>query len=128
MCMSAMMAKDRVLLEKLMESTREFIEGGRKGWNKEVTTRVGLPLLEGITHYFDGDYSSAVSSLAPIMDDLQESIQGSKAQKDVFRQILLQAAVESGKKEDIAVAKQVLSRQLEESGLPNHKPVNKRIL
>merc|ERR1719430_1678264 len=127
MCMSAGMAKDRVLLEKLMESVREFIKGGRKGWNKEVTTRVGLPLLEGITQYFDGDYSSAVTSLSPIMDDLQQSIEGSKAQKDVFRQILLQAAVESGKKEDIAVAKQVLSRQLEESGLPNHKPVNKRI-
>merc|ERR1712226_1544706 len=101
-----------------------LMAGGRKGWNKEVTARVGLPLLEGITKYFDGDYSGAVGSLAPVMEEVQETIQGSRAQKDVFRQVLLQAAVKSGTKADLARAKQVLDSQLQESGLENHKAVN----
>ena len=37
----------------------------------------------------------AVELLAPIMTDLQGCIQGSWAQKDVFRQILLDACIRS---------------------------------
>lgn len=61
-----------------------------------MTARVGVPLVEGITHYMDGEYSSAVQTLAPIMSELQGSIQGSRAQKDIYAQILLHAAARSG--------------------------------
>ena len=61
-----------------------------------MTARVGVPLVEGITQYMDGEYSSAVQTLAPIMSELQGSIQGSRAQKDIYAQILLHAAARSG--------------------------------
>merc|ERR1712210_238550 len=89
---------------------------------------VGVPLLEGITQYFDRDYSKSVATLAPIMGELQTKIQGSRAQKDVFRQILLSSAIKSGAKADLAQAKQVLAKELEESGLEAHKAVNQRII
>ena len=42
----------------------------------------------------------AVEVLAPIMTELQSCIQGSWAQKDVFRQILLDACIRSGDDDD----------------------------
>ena len=47
----------------------------RVGWNKEVTTKVGIPLVEGITHYMNAEYDEAVQKLAPIMPELQQKIQ-----------------------------------------------------
>ena len=28
-----------------------------QGWNKEVVTRLGVDLMEGITEYFSGEYT-----------------------------------------------------------------------
>ena len=47
----------------------------RIGWNKEVTSKVGIPLVEGITHFMDAEYNEAVDKLAPIMPELQTKIQ-----------------------------------------------------
>ena len=144
-CFGTLLADDRDTHRKLLESVHDYLDGQRSGWNKEVTQRVGLPLLEGITQYFDRDYSKSVATLAPIMTEVQTKIQGSRAQKDVFRQILLSAAIKSGAKADLAQAKQVglisskrhldwyiyhqvLAKELEESGLENHKAVNQRIM
>ena len=62
-----------------------------------MTASVGIPLVEGITQYMDGEYTAAVQSLAPIMSELQAKIQGSRAQKDIYAQILLHSAARSGK-------------------------------
>ena len=35
-----------------------------QGWNKEVTEKVGISLMEGITEFFAGDYNNAVEHLA----------------------------------------------------------------
>jgi hypothetical protein len=107
MCFASLLGGARAQHEELLDSVRDLLRGGRKGWNREVTERVGLPLLEGITAYFDGDYRGAVAVLAPAMPELQAKLQGSRAQKDVFRQILLSAAVHSGSKADLALAQQV---------------------
>ena len=143
-CFATLLADDRETHGKLLESVHDYLESQRTGWNKDVTQRVGLPLMEGITQYFDGDYGKSVATLAPIMGELQTKIHGSRAQKDVFRQILLSAAIKSGAKADLAQAKQVrlfegrhvellvehqvLAKELEESGLEGHKEVNQRIM
>merc|ERR1711953_20140 len=127
-CFATLLADDRETHGKLLESVHDYLESQRTGWNKDVTQRVGLPLMEGITQYFDGDYGKSVATLAPIMGELQTKIHGSRAQKDVFRQILLSAAIKSGAKADLVQAKQVLAKELEESGLEGHKEVNQRIM
>jgi len=128
MCFASLLGGDRAAHGRLMDSVREFLQGDRTGWNREVTQRVGLPLLEGITQYFDGDYSGAVATLGPVMEELQTKLQGSRAQKDVFRQILLSAAIKSGSKADLAHAKQVLAKELQTNGSEEHKAVNQRML
>ena len=56
------------------------------------------------------------------MGELQTKIHGSRAQKDVFRQILLSASIKSGAKADLAQAKQVRLFKLEASWLVGWTP------
>ena len=63
-------------------------------------TKLGVQLVQGITSYFDGDYNKSVDLLSGIMAELQTVIQGSTAQKDVFRQILLDACIRSDDYDD----------------------------
>ena len=107
---------------------RDFIDDNRKGWNKEVVTKVGVDLCEGIIAYFDQDYNKSVDQLSKIMNDLQNWIQGSQAQKDIFRQILLDACIKSGSKSNQALAREILDKRLVELKLKNHSPVNQQFL
>jgi len=84
--------------------------------------------LEGITEYFNGDYNKSVDLLSGIMQDLQTSIQGSWAQKSIFRQILLDACVKSGSPTNLALARDILDKQLVEKKIKNHTPANQRLL
>ena len=74
-CFTSLLAGDRAANEKLLDNMREFIAGDRKGWNKEVTAKVGVPLVEGITAFADGDYDKSVDLLQPIMSDVLTMIQ-----------------------------------------------------
>ena len=40
-----------------------------------MTSRVGIPLVEGINKFMDGDYKEAVSILGPIIPELMQKIQ-----------------------------------------------------
>jgi len=125
----SLLVGDKQANDKLLDNMREFVSSSsRVGWNKEVTTKVGIPLLEGITHYMDAEYNEAVQKLAPIMDELQQKIQGSKAQKDIFRQILLHAAVRSNIKENVDLAVDILNQRMVDSKLDKHGPLNQRFL
>eukprot|EP00092_Neocalanus_flemingeri_P050826 GFUD01058873.1.p2 GENE.GFUD01058873.1~~GFUD01058873.1.p2 ORF type:complete len:139 (+),score=44.54 GFUD01058873.1:59-418(+) len=107
---------------------REYIRGDRKGWNKEATEKVGLPLMEGITEFFAGDYGKAVQTLSPVMPDVQKLIQGSGAQKDIFQQILLHSCVRSGTPGDLALAQEILDQKLVSRKIKTHTPLNQRFL
>eukprot|EP00088_Acartia_fossae_P008287 TRINITY_DN1394_c0_g1_i1.p1 TRINITY_DN1394_c0_g1~~TRINITY_DN1394_c0_g1_i1.p1 ORF type:complete len:490 (+),score=141.39 TRINITY_DN1394_c0_g1_i1:52-1521(+) len=124
----SLLAGDRAANTKLLENMREYVGGDRQGWNKDVTSNVGIPLVEGITHFMDAEYAEAVEKLAPVMPELQKKIQGSKAQKDIFRQILLHAAVKSNTKENIDLAMDILNNRLVEAKLEKHAPLNQRFL
>jgi len=125
---TSLMAGDREANNKLLDNMREYIKDERTGWNKNVTTSVGIPLVEGINNYMDGEFNAAVDKLAPIMPELQQKIQGSKAQKDIFRQILLHAAVKSGDKANFNLVNETLAQALQDSNLQHHKPINQRFL
>ena len=99
-----------------------------QGWNKEVTEKVGLPLMEGITEFFAGDYTKAVEILNPVMPDVQEMIQGSGAQKDIFQQILLHSCVRSGTPGDLAIAREMMDQKLVRRKIKEHTPLNKRFM
>jgi len=127
-CFTNLMAGDSVANTKLMDNMREYIKGDRKGWNKDVTEKVGVPLLEGITEFFAGDYSKAVQTLSPIIPEVERCIQGSGAQKDIFQQILLHACAKSGTPGDLAIAREIMDTKLVSRKIKNHTPLNQRFI
>ena len=40
-----------------------------------MTSRVGVPLLQGITAFFDGEYDRAVELLQPVMQEALQKMQ-----------------------------------------------------
>ncbi len=52
--------------------------------------------------------------------------QGSKAQKDIFRQILLHAAAKSNTKQNLDLAMDILNNRLVEAKVKEHTPLNQR--
>ena len=99
-----------------------------QGWNKEVTAKVGLPLMEGITEFFAGDYAKAVEILNPVMPDVQKMIQGSGAQKDISQQILHHSCMKSGTPGDLAIAREMMDQKLVRRKIKEHTPLNKRFM
>ena len=91
-------------------------------------TEVGIDLMEGITAFFNADYDTSIKLLQGIMPKLQSSIQGSWAQKSIFRQILIEACIRSGSQAHLALARDILDQNMVERNLKAPTPANQRIL
>jgi tetratricopeptide (TPR) repeat protein len=79
-----------------------------KGWRAEATAEVLLPLCEGMIGYQAGDYDKATDLFWPIRNDIS-TIGGSHAQRDLFAQIICDAAARSSK---LPVARSLLSERV----------------
>ena len=93
-----------------------------------MTEKVGVPLMEGITEFFTGDYRAAVSTLSQVMPDVQRLLNGSTAQKDIFQQILLHSCVRSGTQGDLSIARNIMQEKLVHRKIQQHTPLNKRFM
>jgi tetratricopeptide (TPR) repeat protein len=90
---------------------QEYLAGLRarlRPGRPSVLSDVGIPLVEGLIAYTQGDYARVVERLHPIRERIIE-IGGSHAQRELFADILLDAALQTGAYEvagDILDAKQ----------------------
>jgi tetratricopeptide (TPR) repeat protein len=91
-----------------LDSMAAFAEQGR-GWRAEATRDVLIPLCEGIIAYEAGDHDKAVDLLWPRRHDIV-SIGGSHAQRDLFAQIICDAAVRSSRRH---VARSLLGERVQ---------------
>lgn len=80
--------------EALLASLEAFTK--EVGTEAEVTRDVGLPLCRAILAHRRGDYGAAVDALLPHRAALTR-IGGSRAQRDVFEQLLIDAAAKAGR-------------------------------
>ncbi len=78
----------------MLDSLRVLAANGRTA-TAEVTRDVGLALCEAIAAHRAGDYAKTVTWLAPRRERLQ-AIGGSHTQREVFQQLLADAATRSG--------------------------------
>jgi|TARA_B100002003_G_scaffold120826_1_gene111515 tetratricopeptide (TPR) repeat protein len=85
------------LADQLLQNMRAFAATG-DGTLVTAYRAVGIPLCEAILAYRRGEYERAVALLSPIRHDLQ-LIGGSHAQRDLFYQIMLDAAHRAGRKD-----------------------------
>ncbi len=77
--------------QKHVQSMVEMSADG-DSWRPETTRKILIPLCEGMIAYEQGDYGKACDILWPMRNDLT-ALGGSHAQRDLFAQILCEAAV-----------------------------------
>ncbi|MEJ7813488.1 MAG: tetratricopeptide repeat protein, partial [Gemmatimonadaceae bacterium] len=103
--MALVAARDDAAAGRFLESCERFAAAGA-GTEAAVMADVGLPLARGAWAHRRGVYGEAVDLLLPIRSRVRE-IGGSHAQRDVFEQMLIDAAWRAGQ---LATALEELDR------------------
>uniref|UniRef100_A0A4W4EZM9 Tetratricopeptide repeat protein 38 n=1 Tax=Electrophorus electricus TaxID=8005 RepID=A0A4W4EZM9_ELEEL len=90
--------KDMHGTQRLLDSLRELAR--EPGENKELqlATTVGLPMCQALVEYGQGNYSRTVELLKPLRYRFV-ALGGSDAQRDIFNQLLIHAAMKSEDKQ-----------------------------
>ena len=83
-------------VERMLDSMRAF--AGGSATEQTVMRSAGVALGEAIAHWYRGDYAAVVDVLAPVRYRLP-LIGGSHAQRDLFHQLLIAAALACGRHE-----------------------------
>ena len=83
---------------------------------------VVVPLMEGLHAFARGDYGEAVAKITPVDERIIE-VGGSHAQREVFHDTLLEAALRSGEPER---ARPLLERRLDKRPNPGRHWVEAR--
>ncbi len=96
---------------KHIESMAAF-SAQEKGWRAEATRNILIPLCEAIIANEAGEYDKAIDLLWPVRHEIV-SIGGSHAQRDLFAQIMCDAAVHSSR---LAIARSLLSERVMSRG------------
>lgn len=79
-----------------------------QGWRAEATKNVLIPLCEGMVAYEEGSYGKACDMLWTVRNEIAV-IGGSHAQRDLFAQIICDAAL---KAQNLPVARSLLSERV----------------
>jgi hypothetical protein len=83
------------LVDSLVEDMHRFGEG--HGVVGAVTRTIGAPVAEAMAAHRRGDYDRVIDLMWPVRRDLHQ-VGGSHAQRDVFFQVLVDAAMRAGRK------------------------------
>mgnify|MGYP000562786016 CR=1 FL=1 len=81
--------------EAVLDSLEAF--AGETGTEAEVTRAIGLPLCRAVLAHRRGRFDEAVDALLPHRAALRR-IGGSRAQRDLFEQLLIDAAMKAGRR------------------------------
>jgi tetratricopeptide (TPR) repeat protein len=90
-----------------IESMAEFA-GQDQGWRAQATRNILIPLCEGMIAYEEGNFELACDLLWAVRNEVV-SIGGSHAQRDLFAQIICDAAVRAHR---LPVARSLLSERV----------------
>ena len=83
-------------VERMLDSMTAFAEG--TATEQAVMRSAGIPIGKAIAHWYRGEYAEVVDVLAPVRYRLP-LIGGSHAQRDLFQQVLVAAALAAGRHE-----------------------------
>jgi tetratricopeptide (TPR) repeat protein len=106
-------AGDSVRLGAQRESLAHYVQGSSE--NAILTREIGLPVIGGMHEFRRGEFARCVALMAPIRHRLKE-IGGSHAQRDLFIQTLIIAALRAG--EDGLAQQMIAERQAQKAGMP----------
>jgi tetratricopeptide (TPR) repeat protein len=110
-CLALAAHGDFDLVRSHLKSMTEFAARG-EGWRAEATKNVLIPLCEGMLAYEQGHYDEACDLLWTVRNEIV-AIGGSHAQRDLFAQIICDAAVRA---RNWPVARSLLSERVRNRG------------
>ncbi|XP_078331761.1 tetratricopeptide repeat protein 38-like isoform X2 [Crassostrea virginica] len=122
--MACLGAGDKTASDKLITSLKEFAKGTGKGDNQRIAQEVGVPLCDALVAYDAGDFATAVSLVNPLRYKII-NIGGSHAQRDLFNQFLIHAAIQSPQKDHNRLARVLLT---ERKALKTNSPLTDRLI
>ena len=105
------------------ETQLERLRGRGKKSRNPTLPEVVVPLMEGLHAFARGEYLEAVAKMAPLEDRIIE-VGGSHAQREVFHDTLLEAALRTGEAER---ARPLLERRLVKRPNPGRHWVEARV-
>uniref|UniRef100_A0A4W3JY02 Tetratricopeptide repeat protein 38 n=1 Tax=Callorhinchus milii TaxID=7868 RepID=A0A4W3JY02_CALMI len=92
--MSFLGAKDVETTNQLISSLQEVAQTPGENYQHRMAQDLGLPICQAMIEFANGNYSQTVNLLNPIRYQIQ-NIGGSNAQRDLFNQLLIHAAIRS---------------------------------
>ncbi|KAM8974502.1 tetratricopeptide repeat protein 38 [Pelodytes ibericus] len=122
--MSSLGAKDCGTTNQLMESLQEVAKSPGENQQHALIDPLGLPLCLAFIEFDRGNYDKAVDLMYPVRYQIAD-IGGSHAQRDLFSQVLIRAAINSNSKQHQDLARSLL---IERDALRPNSPMTERLM
>ncbi|KAF7248254.1 Tetratricopeptide repeat protein 38, partial [Varanus komodoensis] len=122
--MSSLGAQDHKTTQELLATLQELAQVPDEDHELNLVPELGLPLLQSFVEFEMGNYDKAVELLYPVRYRLVE-IGGSNAQRDVFAQLLIHAALNCKSKANQKLARCLL---IERDELRPNSPLTERLM
>ncbi|XP_068134316.1 tetratricopeptide repeat protein 38 isoform X2 [Hyperolius riggenbachi] len=122
--MSALGAEDNEMMGRLLETMEEIAKSPGENHQHSLLHHLGLPLSQALVQFHSGNCEKAVQLMYPIRYQIVD-IGGSNAQRDVFSQVLIRAAMTSGSKSHQNLARCLL---IERDAMRPNSPLTERLM
>ncbi|XP_037770189.1 tetratricopeptide repeat protein 38 isoform X1 [Chelonia mydas] len=122
--MSSLGAKDHKTTNELLTTLQELAKAPGEDHELGLAPKLGLPLCQALVEFDNGNYDKTVELLYPVRYQLLQ-IGGSHAQRDVFNQLLIHAALNCKSKAHQNLARCLLT---ERDGLRPNSPLTERLI
>ncbi|XP_066446299.1 tetratricopeptide repeat protein 38 isoform X3 [Eleutherodactylus coqui] len=122
--MSSLGAKDHEMTAQLLQPLKELSEFPGESYQHSLIGELGRPLSQALVEFDSGNYDKVVELMYPIRYKIV-NIGGSNAQRDVFNQVLIRAAINSNTKSHNNLARSLL---IERDVLRPNSPMTERLM
>ncbi|XP_069619456.1 tetratricopeptide repeat protein 38 isoform X2 [Ranitomeya imitator] len=122
--MSSLGSKDREMTTQLLQALKELSKSPGENYQHSLIRELGLPLSQALVEFDSGNYDKVVELMQPIRYQILH-IGGSDAQRDLFNQVLIHAAINSNKKSHQNLARSLL---IERDVLRPNSPLTQRLM
>lgn len=122
--MSSLGSKDDEMTTQLLRSLKELSKSPGENYQHSLMRDLGLPLGQALVEFGSGNYDKVVELMHPIRYKILD-IGGSNAQRDLFNQVLIRAAMNSNTKSHHNLARSLL---IERDVLRPNSPLTERLM
>ncbi|XP_072256361.1 tetratricopeptide repeat protein 38 [Pyxicephalus adspersus] len=122
--MSSLGSKDVEMTNQLLKSLKELSKLPGENNQRSLFGHLGLPLCQALVEFDKGSYDKVIELMYPIRYQIVD-IGGSDAQRDLFSQVLIHAAMKSGSKSHQNLARCLL---IERDAMRPNSPMTERLM